>query len=139
MQEGDPEAWWHESFKGHSDSKPKGPEAISFDLTFVGAKHVYGLPERATSMALKPTVGRPPPLQSSTKPEVGLLHALAHSISGSLMPLRLLLVHLAGLHTSKGVARHLTRMCGDVDECSTSEPYMPVSACTTYMFLCTAA
>jgi hypothetical protein len=77
MQEGDPEAWWHESFKGHSDSKPKGPEAISFDLTFVGAKHVYGLPERATSMALKPTVGRPPPMHSSTTLENGLLNALS--------------------------------------------------------------
>eukprot|EP00884_Botryococcus_braunii_P010406 jgi/Botrbrau1/19367/Bobra.0338s0002.1 len=56
-QEGDPEAWWQETFKGHVDSKPKGPEAISFDLTFLGFKHVYGLPERATSLALKPTAG----------------------------------------------------------------------------------
>ena len=56
MQEGDPEGWWQETFKGHVDSKPRGPEGISFDLAFPGAQHVYGLPEHATSLALKPTV-----------------------------------------------------------------------------------
>ena len=55
-QEGDPEGWWEETFKGHVDSKPRGPEGISFDLSFPGSQHVYGLPEHATSMALKPTV-----------------------------------------------------------------------------------
>jgi hypothetical protein len=55
-QEGDPEGWWEESFKGHVDSKPRGPEAISFDLEFPGVQHVYGLPEHATSLSLKPTV-----------------------------------------------------------------------------------
>lgn len=55
MQEGDPEGWWQETFKGHVDSKPRGPEGISFDLAFPGAQHVYGLPEHATSLALKPT------------------------------------------------------------------------------------
>ncbi len=42
---------------GRSDSKRKGPQAISLDLAFPGFDHVYGLPERATSLALKPTVG----------------------------------------------------------------------------------
>lgn len=57
MQEGDPEGWWQESFKSHTDSKPNGPEAISFDLSFPQVQHVYGLPEHATSFALKPTIG----------------------------------------------------------------------------------
>ena len=57
VQEGDPEGWWQESFKSHTDSKPHGPEAISFDLSFPEVQHVYGLPEHATSFALKPTVG----------------------------------------------------------------------------------
>lgn len=57
MQEGDPEGWWEESFKSHTDSKPYGPEGISFDVTFPQAQHVYGLPEHATSFALKPTTG----------------------------------------------------------------------------------
>eukprot|EP00897_Mesotaenium_endlicherianum_P006689 jgi/Mesen1/6048/ME000308S05242 len=48
---------WTESFKGHTDSKPKGPESISFDVTFYDTEHVYGIPERATSLALKPTRG----------------------------------------------------------------------------------
>ncbi len=57
VQEGDPDGWWEESFNGHSDSKPKGPEAITLDASFIGASHVYGIPERATSLALKPTRG----------------------------------------------------------------------------------
>lgn len=59
LQEGDPEGWWEESFKSHKDSKPYGPEGISFDLDFPQTQHVYGLPEHATSLALKPTVGMP--------------------------------------------------------------------------------
>lgn len=47
-EEGDEEGLWEEDFRGHKDSKPKGPEAISFDVTFHGASHVYGLAERAT-------------------------------------------------------------------------------------------
>lgn len=54
--EGDPEGWWAESFKSHHDSKPRGPEAISFDLSFPGVGHVYGLPERATDLSLRTTV-----------------------------------------------------------------------------------
>jgi len=56
-KEGDPEGWWEEKFRSHTDSKPNGPEAVSFDVMFDDFKHVYGLPERATSLALKPTAG----------------------------------------------------------------------------------
>jgi mannosyl-oligosaccharide alpha-1,3-glucosidase len=56
-QEGDPEGWWEETFKSHTDSKPRGPEAMSLDLEFPGAQHVYGLPERATSLSLEATTG----------------------------------------------------------------------------------
>lgn len=56
-QEGDPAGWWDETFNGHLDSKPKGPESMSLDLSFPGCDHVYGLPERATSLALKATTG----------------------------------------------------------------------------------
>jgi hypothetical protein len=56
-QDGDPEGWWEETFNGHTDSKPAGPEAISIDVTFPGSQHVYGIPERATNLALKPTAG----------------------------------------------------------------------------------
>ena len=34
-------------FKTFTDSKPKGPQAISLDLTFPESDHVYGIPERA--------------------------------------------------------------------------------------------
>ncbi len=42
---------------GHTDSKPKGPEAMSLDLVFPGFQNVYGIPERATSLSLRPTNG----------------------------------------------------------------------------------
>jgi len=56
-KEGDPEGWWDESFNGHADSKKNGPEAIAFDVTFPGSKHLYGLPERAENLSLPATAG----------------------------------------------------------------------------------
>ena len=47
---------WSERWGGHSDSKPLGPQAISMDAKFLGASHVYGIPEHATSMSLKSTI-----------------------------------------------------------------------------------
>ena len=48
---------WEESFGGHPDSKPRGPQSVSLDITFVGAKHVFGVPEHAASFSLKDTRG----------------------------------------------------------------------------------
>lgn len=48
---------WEENFRGHTDSRPYGPQSISFDVSFYGADFVYGIPEHATSLALKPTRG----------------------------------------------------------------------------------
>ncbi|XP_062007398.1 probable glucan 1,3-alpha-glucosidase [Rosa rugosa] len=48
---------WEERFRGHTDKRPYGPQSISFDVSFYGADHVYGIPERASSFALKPTRG----------------------------------------------------------------------------------
>lgn len=56
-QEGDPAGWWEEDFKSHKDSKPRGPQAISLDLDFPAYRHVYGIPEHASSLSLQPTVG----------------------------------------------------------------------------------
>jgi alpha 1,3-glucosidase len=46
---------WSETFLQFTDSKPSGPEGMSLDISFPGFEHVYGLPERASSFALKPT------------------------------------------------------------------------------------
>ena len=46
---------WSESFNSHVDSRPNGPTALAFDVTFPDAEHVYGIPERATSLSLKET------------------------------------------------------------------------------------
>ncbi|KAI9114330.1 hypothetical protein K1719_014558 [Acacia pycnantha] len=48
---------WEESFRSHTDTRPYGPQSISFDVSFYGADFVYGIPEHATSFALKPTRG----------------------------------------------------------------------------------
>ncbi|KAI1320608.1 hypothetical protein EDD11_000130 [Mortierella claussenii] len=48
---------WEETFKGSTDSKPRGPESIGLDITFSGINHVYGVPEHATSLSLKATKG----------------------------------------------------------------------------------
>eukprot|EP01018_Ginkgo_biloba_P019091 Gb_13061 [translate_table: standard] len=48
---------WDENFRSNTDSRPYGPQSISLDVSFHGARHVYGIPEHATSLALKPTRG----------------------------------------------------------------------------------
>ncbi|KAJ0041468.1 hypothetical protein Pint_27440 [Pistacia integerrima] len=48
---------WGERFKGHTDTRPYGPQSISFDVSFYDSDFVYGIPEHATSFALKPTRG----------------------------------------------------------------------------------
>ncbi|KAM6563218.1 hypothetical protein CsatB_023216 [Cannabis sativa] len=48
---------WEERFKGHTDTRPYGSQSISFDVSFYDADFVYGIPEHATSLALKPTRG----------------------------------------------------------------------------------
>ena len=57
IQEGDGDGLFEESFRSHTDSKPKGPQGIGFDVSFPGSQHVYGIPQHATSLALKATVG----------------------------------------------------------------------------------
>ncbi|KAI5480797.1 glycoside hydrolase family 31 protein [Pseudohyphozyma bogoriensis] len=48
---------WEETFGGKTDSKPKGPESLSLDITFPGYSHVYGIPQHASSLSLKQTRG----------------------------------------------------------------------------------
>lgn len=48
---------WEDVFRSHTDRRPHGPQTVSFDVSFHGSDHVYGIPERATSFALKPTKG----------------------------------------------------------------------------------
>ncbi|PON37661.1 Glycoside hydrolase [Trema orientale] len=48
---------WEERFRGHTDTRPYGPQSISFDVSFYDADFVYGIPEHASSLALKPTRG----------------------------------------------------------------------------------
>lgn len=49
------EGFWEESFKSHTDSKPFGSSSIGIDISFLGYKFLYGLPEHADSFALKST------------------------------------------------------------------------------------
>lgn len=60
--DGDPDAAapspasFRETFNGHEDTRPNGPTAVAFDVAFPRAGHVYGIPERATSLSLRPTL-----------------------------------------------------------------------------------
>ncbi|KAH7906684.1 glycoside hydrolase family 31 protein [Hygrophoropsis aurantiaca] len=56
--EGDEQdAFWDETFSSWTDTKPKGPEALSLDITFPNHGHVYGIPQHATSLSLPSTTG----------------------------------------------------------------------------------
>ncbi|XP_033624529.1 neutral alpha-glucosidase AB-like [Asterias rubens] len=51
---------WEETYKSHTDHKPKGPTSVGMDFSFPGFDHVYGIPEHADSFALKTTVSTDP-------------------------------------------------------------------------------
>ncbi|EAU91748.1 alpha glucosidase [Coprinopsis cinerea okayama7 len=56
--EGDQEdALWEETFGTWTDTKPKGPESLSVDISFPNHPVVYGIPQHATDMALPTTTG----------------------------------------------------------------------------------
>jgi alpha 1,3-glucosidase len=48
---------WEEKFGTHHDSKPHGPTSVGLDVTFPTATHVYGIPEHASTHALRSTDG----------------------------------------------------------------------------------
>lgn len=96
-KEGDPEGWWDETFKSHADSKPKGPEAISFDLSFPGSSHVYGLPEHATSLSLNATTGVEDEREPYRLYNLDVFEYLAESNFGLYGAVPVMLSHKAGL------------------------------------------
>ncbi|KAG6197668.1 hypothetical protein E4U10_008057 [Claviceps purpurea] len=49
--------WWDESFGGNTDSKPRGPESIGIDISFVGYEQVFGIPEHTGPISLRQTRG----------------------------------------------------------------------------------
>ena len=51
---------WAETWKGHTDERKAGPQAVALDLTFPAGATLYGLPERAAPAALRPTAGPDP-------------------------------------------------------------------------------
>ncbi|KAG2067925.1 glycoside hydrolase family 31 protein [Suillus decipiens] len=56
--EGDTQdAFWDETFSTWTDTKPKGPESLSLDITFPSHAHVYGIPQHATNLSLPSTTG----------------------------------------------------------------------------------
>ncbi|KAJ3995742.1 glycoside hydrolase family 31 protein [Lentinula boryana] len=59
--EGDSEdAYWEEKFSTWTDSKPKGPESLSLDISFPNHGTVYGIPQHATNLSLPSTTGDSP-------------------------------------------------------------------------------
>ncbi|KAJ7496651.1 glycoside hydrolase family 31 protein [Mycena latifolia] len=59
--EGDKEDdWWEERFSTWTDTKPKGPESLSIDISFPSHGTIYGIPQHATRLALPTTSGDSP-------------------------------------------------------------------------------
>jgi hypothetical protein len=57
-QVNDTDDMWATKFKSHSEEIRHGPTSLMWDASFPGAAAVYGIPEHATSMALRPTMVR---------------------------------------------------------------------------------
>ena len=53
----DREGMWEEKFGSHHDSKPHGPMSVGMDVTFPNSKHIFGIPEHASSTILQATQG----------------------------------------------------------------------------------
>lgn len=53
----DESTWWEETFGGNTDSKPRGPESLALDISFLGYEHVFGIPEHTGPLSLKQTRG----------------------------------------------------------------------------------
>jgi len=48
---------YQSTYGGHTDTTPYGPTSVGMDFTFNEFSHVFGIPEHATDLALKPTIG----------------------------------------------------------------------------------
>ncbi|KAK3327601.1 glycoside hydrolase family 31 protein [Cercophora scortea] len=53
----DESTWWDESFGTNTDTKPRGPESVALDISFVGFENVFGIPSHAGPLSLKETRG----------------------------------------------------------------------------------
>ncbi len=47
--------WTEPYFRGRLDSRPKGPNSLALDIAFPESEVLYGIPEHASSLALKST------------------------------------------------------------------------------------
>lgn len=54
-EENNDNGFWEETFQSHTDSKPYGSSSIGLDVSFIGFKFIFGLPEHADSFVLKST------------------------------------------------------------------------------------
>ncbi|KRY38687.1 Neutral alpha-glucosidase AB [Trichinella spiralis] len=54
-EEEDTDGLWTEHFHTFTDSKPYGPSSVAADISFIGFRHVFGLPEHADSLVLRDT------------------------------------------------------------------------------------
>ena len=57
LSEADEIGLWEENFGSHKDSKPYGPMSVGMEISFPQSKHLYGIPEHASSTRLKTTTG----------------------------------------------------------------------------------
>ena len=48
--------FWEETFKDFKDTKPHGSSSVGVDITFVGPRFVFGIPEHAETYNLRDTL-----------------------------------------------------------------------------------
>ncbi|QRV95177.1 glycoside hydrolase family 31 protein [Ceratobasidium sp. AG-Ba] len=51
------DAFWEETFRSWTDSKPKGPKSFSVDIDVPSHSHVHGIPQQAAPLDLPTTTG----------------------------------------------------------------------------------
>ncbi|PNH09384.1 Neutral alpha-glucosidase AB [Tetrabaena socialis] len=106
-QDTDPAGYWEETWMGHTDSKPKGPEAMSLDLVFPGFQHVYGIPERATSLSLRATDGVAPYSEPYRLYNLDVFEYLEDHPFGLYGSIPFMMAHKKGLTRQGGNGRRL--------------------------------
>ncbi|PAV62713.1 hypothetical protein WR25_25835 [Diploscapter pachys] len=58
-----PEGFWEETFKSNTDTKPHGSSDVGADISFIGYRHAFGLPEHADAFSLRTTKGTTDPFR----------------------------------------------------------------------------
>eukprot|EP00238_Polyblepharides_amylifera_P013121 CAMPEP_0196574498 /NCGR_PEP_ID=MMETSP1081-20130531/4193_1 /TAXON_ID=36882 /ORGANISM="Pyramimonas amylifera, Strain CCMP720" /LENGTH=898 /DNA_ID=CAMNT_0041892527 /DNA_START=50 /DNA_END=2743 /DNA_ORIENTATION=+ len=122
-EEGDSGDLWEAKFKGFTDHMRAGPQSIMFDASFPGAQALFGIPEHATSFALKPTQGDNLNLEPYRLYNLDVFEYVEESPFGLYGSIPMLLAHGAGASGAVGLFwLNAAEMYVDVQQAEGSSP-----------------